>query len=255
VIKYAANSLFATLISFSNEIANICTRLPGVDARDVWRGVHLDRRIATLNGRTPQIAGIAEYLWHGLGFGGSCFPKDVAALQHFGGQIGAQTPILDAVLNTNNAQPLRIVDLLEQEFDLQGKRIAVLGLAFKPGTDDVRESPALPVIKMLRRKGAAVVVHDPVVDATTIKAMTDEEVHGAQDWASAVRNADACCLVTSWPEYRAIEPEQLKNLMRFPLLIDGRGIFDAAQCDRAGVLWRGIGFSPRADRAVARAEI
>lgn len=255
MMKYVANSLFATLISFSNEMANLCTELPGVDARDVWKGVHLDRRITTLNEGIPKPAGIAEYLWHGLGFGGSCFPKDVAALRHFGKQMGAQTPILDAVLDTNSAQPLKIVELLEQEFDLRGKRIAVLGLAFKPGTDDVRESPALPLIRILRRKGATIAVHDPAVDASTVTMLTGEEVDGVQDWESAVRDADACCLVTSWPEYKAIKPNQLKDLMRFPLLIDGRGIFDITKCDRAGVLWRGIGFSPRTDRAVERAEI
>jgi len=144
MIKYVSNSLLATMISFSNEIGNMCSAVPGVDARLVWKGVHLDRRLTPINGQVGGAAGVTEYLWHGLGFGGSCFPKDVAALRSFGRTVGEQTRMLDAVLDINTDQPLRMVALLEKELSLAGKTVAVLGLAFKPGTDDCENHRLCP---------------------------------------------------------------------------------------------------------------
>ena len=204
MIKYVSNSLLATMISFSNEIGNMCSAVPGVDARLVWKGVHLDRRLTPINGQVGGAAGVTEYLWHGLGFGGSCFPKDVAALRSFGRTVGEQTRMLDAVLDINTDQPLRMVALLEKELSLAGKTVAVLGLAFKPGTDDLRESPALPLVAELRKKGAKVLVHDPIAMPHAKKRPEFRDVVFAEDWAEALRKSDACCLVTAWPEYRNI---------------------------------------------------
>ena len=244
MIKYVSNSLLATMISFSNEIGNMCSAVPGVDARLVWKGVHLDRRLTPINGQVGGAAGVTEYLWHGLGFGGSCFPKDVAALRSFGRTVGEQTRMLDAVLDINADQPLRMVALLEKELSLAGKTVAVLGLAFKPGTDDLRESPALPLVAELRKKGAKVLVHDPIAMPHAKKRPEFRDVVFAEDWAEALRKSDACCLVTAWPEYRNIQPTNFQNLMTRALVIDGRGVFEPAAMAAAGVVWRGVGYTP-----------
>ena len=250
MIKYVANSLFATMISFSNEIANICSAIPNVDARRVWEGVHLDRRLTPLSGEGGRPAGLIEYLWHGLGFGGSCFPKDVRALREFGKRLGQPTPMLDAVLTTNTSQPLRLVSLLENEMDVTGQTVAVLGLAFKPGTDDLRESPALPVVTALRKRGAHVIAHDPVAMPRAKSHSLFAGVNFASDWASALKQADACLIVTAWPEYRKILPGDFKRLMRNPLMIDGRGLFDPNIMAAAGVKWRGIGYRPEQEEGL-----
>ena len=244
MIKYVSNSLLATMISFSNEIGNMCSAVPGVDARLVWKGVHLDRRLTPINGQVGGAAGVTEYLWHGLGFGGSCFPKDVAALRSFGRTVGEQTRMLDAVLDINTDQPLRMVALLEKELNLAGKTVAVLGLAFKPGTDDLRESPALPLVAELRKKGAKVLVHDPIAMPHAKKRPEFRDVVFAEDWAEALRKSDACCLVTAWPEYRSIQPTNFQKLMTRALVIDGRGVFEPAAMAAAGVVWRGVGYTP-----------
>lgn len=244
MIKYVANSLFATLISFSNEVGNLCASVPGVDAREVWRGVHLDRRLTPMRAEPGKPAEVVHYLWHGLGFGGSCFPKDVAALRGFGKRNGVATGLLDSVLTTNETQPLRMIDLLEKEMDVPNKKVAVLGLAFKPGTDDLRDSPAFPVIRALKKRGAKVVVHDPV--AMPLARRHDElsGVDFASDWQDALKEADACCLVTGWSEYKAITPEHCLQFMRQPVILDGRGFFDPTSFTQAGVIWRGIGYTP-----------
>ncbi len=244
MIKYVSNSLLATMISFSNEIANICSALPGVDARLVWKGVHLDRRLTPIDRQAGMAAGVTEYLWHGLGFGGSCFPKDVAALRSFGRTVGEHTRILDAVLQINADQPLRMVSLLEKELSVAGKNVTVLGLAFKPGTDDLRESPAIPLVEELQKKGAHVIVHDPIAMPQARKHLKFLNVTFSQNWSDALTNSDACCLVTAWPEYRAIQPADFGRLMKCPLVIDGRGMFEPAAMAAAGVTWRGVGYTP-----------
>jgi UDPglucose 6-dehydrogenase/GDP-mannose 6-dehydrogenase len=243
MIKYVTNSLLATMISFSNEVANLCSAIPGIDAREVWRGVHLDRRLTPMVPAGSSSPGLIEYLWHGLGFGGSCLPKDTKALQGFGKRLGTPTPILEAVLSTNSSQPLQLVALLRREMDLVNRTIAVLGVAFKPGTDDVRESPAVPVVTTLRQHGARVIVHDPVGMAQAQVQAAFQDVTFAPDWQTALNGADACCLITAWPEYRLIRPEDFVRLMRRPLVIDGRGMFDPARLAEVGVAWRGIGYT------------
>jgi UDPglucose 6-dehydrogenase len=242
MIKYVANSLFATMISFSNEIANLCSAIPGINAQEVWKGVHLDRRLTSSSSGSPS--GIVEYLWHGLGFGGSCFPKDVSALRGLGKHLGASTPILDAVLTINDDQRLRMMRLLEQEIDVRKRTIAVLGLAFKPGTDDLRESPALPIIETLLEREANVIAHDPVAIARAKSHPVFRKVTLTQNWLIALNNAHACCVVTAWPEYQSITPQHFRTLMRNPLVIDGRGIFNPEHLRMHGVAWRGIGYTP-----------
>jgi len=246
MIKYVANSLLATLISFSNEIGNLCSAVSGIDAREVWKGVHLDRRFSPVKADREHPPGVVEYLWHGLGFGGSCFPKDVAAIQGFGQKVGTTTAILDAVLNVNHSQPMRIVTLLEQDMTLAGRTIAILGLAFKPGTDDLRHSPAIPVVKTLMERGAHVVVHGPIAMPGAKHDPVLRHATFAVDWQSALKGADACCLITSWPEYREIKASDFVSYMNKPLLVDGRGLFDPAVLAKAGVKWKGIGYTPAA---------
>lgn len=246
MIKYVANSLFATLISFSNEVGNLCASVPGIDAREVWRGVHLDRRLTPLHPQAGQAAEVVYYLWHGLGFGGSCFPKDVAALRGFGVKQKMPTAILDAVLQINEAQPLQLVELLKREMELSGKRVAILGIAFKPGTDDLRHSPAGPVIRALQQLGASVVVHDPIAMPMARQQPEFAGVDYAGDWQQALTGADACCLVTAWSEYKVIGAEDCLRLMRKPVVIDGRGFFDRQAMMAKGVTWRGVGYTPAA---------
>ena len=244
MIKYVTNSLLATMISFSNEVANLCSATQAVDAREVWKGVHLDRRLTPIALQVGRPHGLTEYLWHGLGFGGSCLPKDVQALRGFGRGLGTPTPILDAVLATNAEQPLRLVSVLTREMDLADRAVAVLGLAFKPGTDDLRDSPALPVVTALRQHGARVIVHDPVAMPHARCQGIFEGVTFAPDWQSALTDVDACCVVTAWPEYQMIRPDDFIKLMRRPLVIDGRGIYEPDAFAGAGVVWRGIGYTP-----------
>jgi UDPglucose 6-dehydrogenase/GDP-mannose 6-dehydrogenase len=244
MIKYVANSLFATMISFSNEVGNLCSSIPKINAAEVWKGVHLDRRLTPLLPKPRVAAGLTEYLWHGLGFGGSCFPKDVAAFRQLGKAVGSPTPILDAVLTTNKNQPLKLVDLVAREMELADRTIAILGLAFKPGTDDLRESPALPVVKSLLERKARVVAHDPIALSRAQSDPAFANVTLVKEWESALKDADACCLITAWPEYRTIKAGDFKRLMRRPLVIDGRALYDPQELLKQGVEWRGIGYTP-----------
>lgn len=237
--KYVSNSFFATAISFSNEIANVCAALPGVDARDVWAGIHLDRRFSSRV--AADRAGIVEYLWHGVGFGGSCLGKDVVALQAVAGDLQVPAPILAAVVETNRLQPERLVELLAEEIALDGARVAVLGLAFKPGTDDVRESPAIPIVATMAARGADVVATDPVALDVAAASGSFAAATLLPTWQAALEGADACCLVTGWPEYTALAPAEFVRTMRRPIVVDGRGAYNPKLMADAGATWRGIG--------------
>jgi UDPglucose 6-dehydrogenase/GDP-mannose 6-dehydrogenase len=164
MIKYTANSLLATMISFSNEIGNLCASIPEVDVTEVMRGVHLDKRLSPILPDGTRITpSFTTYLEAGCGFGGSCFPKDVKALIAHGRKLGRDMVLLDSVVKVNLAQPDTVLNLLGSHFEnLEGVRVTVLGVAFKPGTDDIRESPALPIIKELLARKAMVKAFDPV---------------------------------------------------------------------------------------------
>ncbi|MCX6718076.1 MAG: UDP-glucose/GDP-mannose dehydrogenase family protein [Candidatus Staskawiczbacteria bacterium] len=228
MIKYTNNALLATLISFSNEIANICQQTPGTDAFEVLKGVHLDKRFNPILNNKRVNPNFLTYLWPGCGFGGSCFPKDVKALAAFAKKKNYNPLILSAVLDVNKKQPLQLSSLAEKNLGtLENKKIAVLGLAFKPNTDDTRESPAISLIKELISKKAKVSVYDPIVNSNNIKSpLSGLNFKFANSLDDAIKGKDACLLVTSWQEFKNITPELLKNGTKNPLLIDGRGFFD-----------------------------
>jgi len=226
MIKFASNALLATAISFSNEIANLCAAIGDVDVVDVQRGVHLSRYLTPLGADgSPVTAPIASFLEAGCGFGGSCLPKDVRALVAAGRGLGQPMRVLGAVIETNDAQPGELLRLLEQAVGpLRGRRVAVLGLAFKPDTDDVRESPAVPIVVGLLDRGASVTVHDPVVPELPAE-LTRDGVGLTSDLRAAVEKADAVVLVTRWREYEEV-PALLSGLDPAPLLVDGRRMLD-----------------------------
>jgi UDPglucose 6-dehydrogenase len=227
MIKYGANALLATLISFSNEIGNLCAAT-GTDVTEVLQGVHLDRRLSPVVDGERVHPGILTYLAAGCGFGGSCFPKDVKALAAHGESAGVNLPILRAVLETNERQPDELVRRLRRHLDPAGERITVLGAAFKPGTDDVRESPTLRVVPALVDAGAHVIVHDPVATAACRDALGSTTVAFTDDLAEAVRDAAAVVLVTAWPEYRQL-PELVDE---GTLVVDGRRLLDPSSVVR-----------------------
>ena len=203
LIKYTSNSVLATLISFSNEIGNLCSALGGVDVADVMRGVHSARYFtSTLEDGRRIKAPITSFLWAGCGYGGSCLPKDTKALSAHGAAHGSPMPLIDAVIATNLAQPARLVAKLKNHFpSLDGVRVALLGLAFKEGTDDMRESPAIPVARALVEQGARVSGYDPIA-MPAARAVLPAGVAYAASLEEALRDADAVVLVTRWDEFQ-----------------------------------------------------
>jgi len=228
MIKYASNSVLATLISFSNEIGNLCSTLGGVDVVDVMQGVHAARYFSnTLEDGRRVKAPITSFLWAGCGYGGSCLPKDTKALSAHGAAHGAPMPLLNAVIATNQAQPARLVSLLGRHFtSLKGVRIALLGLAFKEDTDDMRESPAIPLARMLIEQGAHVIGYDPAARATA-RAALPAAVELAPSLEAALADVEAALLVTRWNEFRYV-PDLLRARTKPPVLIDGRRMLDPA---------------------------
>jgi UDPglucose 6-dehydrogenase len=237
MVKYTSNALLANLISFSNEMGNLCAEL-GTDVTEVLQGVHLDRRLSPVVDGQRIAPGILVYLAAGCGFGGSCFPKDVKALVAHGENAGVSMPLLRAVLDVNEAQPDVVIGRLRHHLDPAGKRIAVLGAAFKPGTDDVRESPALKVVPALVSAGAQVVVHDPIALPNFEQVITDDRVICTSDLEAAVADIDAAVLITSWPEYAAL-PKLLAG--RDVLVVDGRRMLAPGDLPR----YDGVGFPGR----------
>jgi UDPglucose 6-dehydrogenase len=238
MIKYASNSLLATLISFSNEIGNLCAAVGELDAAEVMRGVHLDRRFSPLLADgTRVVPGFNSYVEAGCGFGGSCFPKDVRSLIAHGVEAGVPMQILHAVVAVNERQPQQILRLLEKHFpDLGGRRIAVLGLAFKPGTADMRESPAIPVITALRSGGATVLGYDPVAQQEAASILGTDHIVYCQSLEDAVQTADAIIVITAWEEFRQL-PALIAGRDPQPLVVDGRRMLDKRQFAR----YEGIG--------------
>jgi UDPglucose 6-dehydrogenase len=214
MIKYASNAFLATKISFINEIANICENVPGVDVVKVAEGMGLDERIGK------------KFLHAGAGFGGSCFPKDVKAVVAFAKARRYRARIQEAVLNVNKDQATHVVELAKKKLrSLRGRNVAVLGLSFKPGTDDLREAPSLRIIEGLLREGARVVAYDPaaIPNAKRIMGKRITYAHSAQ---SCLQKADAALLVTEWDEFGKLSPADFKEWMRRPILIDARRVYD-----------------------------
>ena len=223
MIKYTANALLATLISFSNEIGNLGAALGDIDVTEVMAGVHLDKRVSPIldNGTRIRPA-ITTYLEAGCGFGGSCFPKDVKALIAHGARVGTPMRILESVVSVNSKQPAKMMELLRRRLPaLQGTIVAVLGLAFKPGTDDLRESPALPVVRALRDAGAHVRAYDPVARHEAERLLGDTGITYAESLQDAIEDVDAVMLMTRWPEFTAL-PSLLEASGATPVVVDGR---------------------------------
>ncbi len=225
MIKYTANSLLATMISFSNEIGNLCAAIPEVDASEVMRGVHLDKRLSPILPDGTRITpSFTTYLEVGCGFGGSCFPKDLKALIAHGRKLGRDMALLDSVVKVNLGQPETVLNLLVPHFkDLESVRVTVLGVAFKPGTDDIRESPALPIIKELLARKAKVTAFDPAARAEAEKHFGAGVLDYAESLEDAVMGAEAVLLLTRWPEFGRL-PEVFACQAKQPVLIDGRRV-------------------------------
>jgi UDPglucose 6-dehydrogenase len=225
MVKLAANAFLATRISFINEIANVC-ELVGADVEEVARGVGLDHRLGP------------HFLRAGIGFGGSCFPKDVSFLKLLAGNSGYHFQLVNAVIEVNELQKRRVVSKLQKHLgSLAGKRVALLGLTFKPNTDDMREAPSIVLASRLLAEGAEVRGWDPV-------ARPGELLKGVsicETIADAVRDADAVVIVTEWPELRDVASAEMRDSMRNPLIVDGRNLLDPEEIRRLGFAYEGIG--------------
>ena len=234
MIKYASNALLATKISFINEIAQICERL-GADVKEVATGIGYDRRL----GRA--------FLDAGIGYGGSCFPKDVAALAQMADSAGLRPQMLRAVMEVNRDQRQHVVRKLVSILgDLRGATVGILGLAFKPDTDDMREAPSVDIIRALAQQGANVRAYDPVARQTAQQALRDTPVTYCRDAYDTAEGCDALVLVTDWNEFKSLNLAQLRAAMRRPVLIDGRNMFDPAEMQSQGFVYQGIGRASRA---------
>ncbi|HEX8638879.1 MAG TPA: nucleotide sugar dehydrogenase, partial [Pyrinomonadaceae bacterium] len=225
--KYAANAFLATKITFINEIANLCDAI-GCDVHDVARGMGMDNRI----GR--------KFLHPGPGFGGSCFPKDTRALTTVADQFGVETLIVDAVVKANERQRQAMIPKIENLVgDFDGKRIGVLGLSFKPQTDDMREAPAIDIIKEMQARGATVRAFDPVAMEEAKHCLPDIEY--AADEYEAIRDADALVIITEWNQFRALDMEKVKSLLKSPKIADLRNVYEPKDMKELGFEYIGVG--------------
>lgn len=214
MIKYASNSMLATRVALIDEIGNVCKAL-GIDVRDVAKGAGMDRRIGP------------HFLHAGIGFGGSCFRKDVSALAWKGKELGVDTPILSSVIEQNDAQPTRIVQLLKSKMDIHGKKIGVLGLSFKPDTDDIRDAPAIIVVRALLEEGARVVAYDPMAETNFSRLYPQLDYR--KNASEVVGGSDAVLILTEWKEFA--DPA----LYGEKIVIDGRGVTKTSNYE--GVCW------------------
>ncbi|HKW06926.1 MAG TPA: UDP-glucose/GDP-mannose dehydrogenase family protein [Candidatus Dormibacteraeota bacterium] len=227
MVKYASNAFLATKISFINEIARISERV-GADAKLVAEGMGLDDRIGP------------RFLEAGIGYGGSCFPKDVAALAAVAERFDYHPELLNAVMDINTDQRMLVIDKLREILDeLPGRAIGLLGLAFKPNTDDMREAPSVDIAKVLLAAGATVRAYDPAAVERARRLVPDVEYLG--DAYEVADGADALVLVTEWNEFRQLDLRRIKRLMRRPVIVDGRNIYDPAVMKELGFTYRGIG--------------
>ena len=227
--KYAANAFLPLKISFINEIAGLCEKV-GADVTEVARGIGYDQRIGH------------RFLNAGLGWGGSCFPKDTKALISVAANYNYTMPLLQAVCEVNIRQRITIIDKLKAELgDLHGKVIAVLGLAFKPNTDDVRDSPAIEIVRMLVDCGAQVRVHDPIAMNNARIELADVAVEFCDSPYTTAIKADALLLATEWNVYHSLDLRRLAQGMRTPLLVDGRNLYHRTDAQQAGFIYKGVG--------------
>ena len=239
MIKYSANAFLATKIGFANEIANICERV-GADVTEVMKGIGLDSRI----GRS--------FLNAGIGWGGSCFGKDISSLLHTASEYGYQARLLEASVAVNRLQRQIVIQKLQEKlFILKGRTVALLGLAFKPNTDDLRDAPSLQIAEKLLQMGARVRAYDPIAMSVCRLQHPDLRISYCADAQSAAEHADALVLVTEWPEFASLDLADMASRMSQAVLIDGRNLFDPARARTAGFEYAGIG---RATGKPARAD-
>ena len=229
MIKYASNAFLASKVSFINEMACLCEKV-GADVCDVARGMGLDPRIGP------------RFLLAGAGWGGSCFPKDTAALIALGQELDIEMPMVSASRSVNFRQRLRLVQRLQDVLKgVRGRVICLLGLAFKPGTDDLREAPALEIMHILLKRGAHIRVHDPMALQSARQVLCGLDVQFCEDPYSMAEGADSLVLVTEWPQYRELDLSCLAKKMRTPVLLDGRNMFDPRKAREAGWTYLGVG--------------
>ncbi|MBU0536069.1 MAG: UDP-glucose/GDP-mannose dehydrogenase family protein [Nanoarchaeota archaeon] len=227
LIKYASNAMLATRISFMNEVARLCEKT-GADIKMISKGMGLDSRIGS------------RFLQAGVGYGGSCFPKDVRGLIATGKDHGIDFKILKAVDEVNEEQKRWIIPKIKSQMgSIKGKRIAVWGLAFKPKTDDMREAPSITIINELQKLGARITAFDPESEGTAKKLLKDiEYVNNPYD---ALKESDALVIVTEWNEFRNLDKEKMKKLMKSPLIFDGRNIYSREEMKKLGFIYLGVG--------------
>ncbi len=224
LIKYTNNAFFSTLISFSNEIANISEKIKEVDAFEVMNALISDKRITSKINGQKIVPGLSSYLSPGCGFGGSCFPKDVKAIASFSSSVGVKTPILDSVLSTNYDRPNKIISIIDSILpNLDGLKITILGVSFKPDTDDIRESPALDVIRLLEKRGAQVIAYDPQVKSESLQKIGINNISLTTSLEDSLNDSSIAVLLTKWPELKKINQELLSRYMKNPVIVDGRG--------------------------------
>ncbi|MBS7609833.1 UDP-glucose/GDP-mannose dehydrogenase family protein [Candidatus Bathyarchaeota archaeon] len=231
LIKYASNAFLAMKVSFINMIANLCQKLPGADVNVVAEAIGLDKRIGSL------------FLKAGAGGGGPCFGKDLAALKKFAESLGASTSLIDATIQVNEQQPLNLIKLAEKHLgNLKGKRIAILGLSFKPNTDDITDAPSIKLVRGLLDEGAEITVYDPKT-MENFRGLFGNSIKYAFDATSCIKGADCAIIVTEWKEFKNIPPEIFLELMRTPLLIEGRRIYPPKEYSKH-LKFEAIGYSP-----------
>ncbi|MGH7287816.1 MAG: UDP-glucose dehydrogenase family protein, partial [Myxococcota bacterium] len=226
--KYAANAFLATKISFINEVATLCERIGG-DVQAVARGIGLDGRIGK------------KFLHAGAGFGGSCFPKDTRSAAHFARELGEEFQVVEATIRVNERQRERMVEKITKAVggDLSGKTIAVLGLSFKPETDDMRDAPSVDIIRGLQKGGAAVRAFDPVAMPAAGRMLRD--VAFCEDAYTACERADAVVIMTEWNQFRMLELERVRGLLARPIVVDLRNVYEPAPMAKAGFEYHSVG--------------
>jgi UDPglucose 6-dehydrogenase len=229
LIKYSANAFLAMKISFANEIAGLCEKV-GADIRQIALGIGLDKRIGE------------RFLNSGIGWGGSCFGKDVSALMHVAREYNHPTPLLEATVSVNERQRLSVIKKLQDELKIiKGRTISLMGLSYKPDTDDLRDAPSITIARSLVRMGARVKAYDPVSNEVCKRNHPDLDVEYCNDLNDLAQGADALVLVTEWNEFKTADWRALHDLMRTPLVIDGRNALQERQLISAGFTYRGIG--------------
>jgi len=230
IIKHASNALLATKISFINVVANVC-EAAGADVEEVARGIGLDSRIGP------------KFLRAGVGYGGSCFPKDVAAFRHVAEQVGVDFALLHEVEKINEEQKLRFFQKIRSAlWTFRGKKIGVLGLAFKGGTDDIRESPALDIVKNLLSEGCLVCAYDPAAAKRCQEVIpAGKKMQYADDPYAAAQDADALLILNDWEEFAELDLSRLHYTLRYPIVIDGRNLYDPAEMTKAGFTYLSVG--------------